>query len=567
MRTAGALLALLGLLAPAATAEERDPPLCGTFPGRSRLELAKHDFAAERLARERTGRFLGAPRLEVDGDLVLLSDDGSIVAEENRFDLGSRSLVFSPAGERFLVRSESGAVEPGLGTRVTIGDDVTRSFDLPFEFPFLGGRYRRLYLNSDGNVTFVRGDSASSPRSLERFLSGPPRIAALFTDLDPSAKGQVRAANLPDRFVATWDGVPEWEKETPNTFQVELHPNGTIVLRFGGDVAVQSAIVGVSPGGEPPSVNLVDLSRGTEELAGATAERFLRGRSIDNVALAKSFYRSLEDRYDSLVVWTNFESDLDDAFAFATLVQNAVQGIGEDIYDDSRLWGSDGALEGFVFMGNLRRYPRSPGDRVLGAASRPTTLGLLGHEVGHRFLARAFVSKSGVPRDALLGRQDSHWSFFLDTDASFLEGNDIEPESANRFRTVETVTRYSMLDLYLMGLAPASEVSPFFLITGAAANLFGEPLDHESTPRVGVTITGTQTNLTIDDIVRGMGPREPGFDVAPSTFRHAWVLLTRGGEPPTSADIAQLQEAREAFLAFFRERTLGRGNLVTEIAR
>jgi hypothetical protein len=124
-----------------------------------------------------------------------------------------------------------------------------------------------------------------------------------------------------------------------------------------------------------------------------------------------------------------------------------------------------------------------------------------------------------------------------------------------------------MLDLYLMGLAPASEVPPFFVVTGASANLFGEPLDHESTPRVGVTITGTQTNLTIDDIVRGMGPREPGFDVAPSTFRHAWVLLTRGGEPPTSADIAQLQEAREAFLAFFRERTLGRGNLVTEIAR
>jgi hypothetical protein len=177
------------------------------------------------------------------------------------------------------------------------------------------------------------------------------------------------------------------------------------------------------------------------------------------------------------------------------------------------------------------------------------------------------VSRTGIPRDALLGRQDSHWSFFLDTDASFLEGNDIEPEASNRFRTVETVSRYSRLDLYLMGLAPASEVPPFFVVTGASASLFGEELDNESTPRVGVTITGTRSDLTIDDVVRAMGPREPPFDAAPSTFRHAWVLLTRGGEPATSTDIAQLQNARDAFLGFFNERTLGRGNLVTEIVR
>ena len=63
------------------------------------------------------------------------------------------------------------------GSRIEIGDDVSRTYDLLFDFPFLGQSYRRLFLNSDGNLTFGQGDNASTERSLERFLSGPPRIA------------------------------------------------------------------------------------------------------------------------------------------------------------------------------------------------------------------------------------------------------------------------------------------------------------------------------------------------------------------------------------------------------
>jgi hypothetical protein len=167
----------------------------------------------------------------------------------------------------------------------------------------------------------------------------------------------------------------------------------------------------------------------------------------------------------------------------------------------------------------------------------------------------------------LLGRQSSHWSFFLDTDASFLEGNDIQEESPGRFRTVETVSRYSRLDLYLMGLADASEVAPFFVVTGASASVFGEPLDNESTPREGVVITGTRTDLNIDEVIRALGERRPRVGEAQSTFRHAWILLSRPNEPPTSEDIGKLHDARNAFLGFFNEKTLGRGHIETRIAR
>jgi len=167
----------------------------------------------------------------------------------------------------------------------------------------------------------------------------------------------------------------------------------------------------------------------------------------------------------------------------------------------------------------------------------------------------------------LLGRQSSHWSFFLDTDASFLEGNEIIEESPGRFRTVETVSRYSRLDLYLMGLADASEVAPFFVVTGASAIAFGEPLDNESTPREGVTITGTRTDLVIDEVIRALGERRPRVGEAQSTFRHAWVLFSRAGEPPTSEQVALLQDARNAFLGFFDEITLGRAHIETRIGR
>jgi hypothetical protein len=129
------------------------------------------------------------------------------------------------------------------------------------------------------------------------------------------------------------------------------------------------------------------------------------------------------------------------------------------------------------------------------------------------------------------------------------------------------VSRYSRLDLYLMGLADASEVAPFFLVTEASASVFGEPIDDESTPREGVVINGTRTDLTIDEVIGALGERRPPVGEAQSTFRHAWLLLSRANEPPTSEEIAQLHDARNAFLGFFNEKTLGRGHIETRIGR
>ena len=59
---------------------------------------------------------------------------------------------------------------------------------------------------------------------------------------------------------------------------------------------------------------------------------------------------------------------------------------------------------------------------------------------------------------ALLGRDEAHWSFFFASDASVMEGNDIEDLGGGVFRTVGAVSRYSALDQYAMGLRAESSV-------------------------------------------------------------------------------------------------------------
>ena len=567
--TLATALLLFVLLAPVAPAEQREVQVCGTYPSRGIAAAAQHRYLVER--RDVSPFRLEAFQTTIDttGDLVVIADDGLIVAEANVFDLRGRSLSFEPSGESgYRVRSGSAQVEPALGDPQPIGDDATVTLELDFEFAYFGSRYSEVFLNSDGNLSFTRGDSASTERSLGRVLSGPPRIAVFFDDLDPSAGGEVLVHRSPDRLVVTWSRVPEWSKTLPNTFQVVLTADGRIETRYPDGINASSSVIGLSPGDNPETVDIVDLGGAGGESEGALLERFQSKRVVDNVALSKQFYQQFPDRYDALVVWTNFESDLDDAFAFHITAKNDTEGIGDILYDNSDLWGSDGRLESFIFMGNLNSYPASPTGPVTRAASQPTALGLVAHEVGHRWLAQPRVALTGVPSNVLLGRQQSHWSFFFDSDASFLEGNDIEQEADNRFRTVGKVACYSRLDLYLMGMAPASEVSPLFVVTDASGtDIFGDPLQPETMPRTGVGFTGTRTDVTLADVESAIGPRRPSFETSQKEFRQAWILLTRPASPPSSEEIAQLQAAMNAWRPFFSEMTHGRGSIITEIVR
>jgi hypothetical protein len=205
-------------------------------------------------------------------------------------------------------------------------------------------------------------------------------------------------------------------------------------------------------------------------------------------------------------------------------------------------------------MDRLSKYPDVPTAPT--RVGENTTLSLLGQETGHQWLAYLrFRAPNGQRSDALLGRGLSHWSFFFDSDASVMEGNDIEDLGGGSFRTVATVNRYSMLDLYAMGAVSEDEVPPFFYVE----NPIGSGKGAESAPQTGVTFTGTRRDVTIQDVIAAMGPRDPSSRDAPRVHRQAFIyVLSAGRTSDPAAEITKLDGIRQAWEAFFAQATGGR---------
>jgi hypothetical protein len=106
----------------------------------------------------------------------------------------------------------------------------------------------------------------------------------------------------------------------------------------------------------------------------------------------------------------------------------------------------------------LSRKFYDPQTKFLGEDS---TVSVLGQEVGHRWLAYLrFSDHNRQSSGALLGRDDSHWSFFFNSDASVMEGNRIQDLGGGMFRTTGAVERYSLLDQYAMGLVRGRTATP-----------------------------------------------------------------------------------------------------------
>jgi len=192
-----------------------------------------------------------------------------------------------------------------------------------------------------------------------------------------------------------------------------------------------------------------------------------------------------------------------------------------------------------------------------------TTLAVLGQEVGHRWLAFLEFRKDGAPSDLLLGRDQAHWSFFFDSDASVLEGNDIEDLGGGSFRTVGAVSRFSLLDQYAMGLVAQSAVPPFFYVE-SPTNM-SVTRTRESSPQVGVTFNGTRRDVLIEDIVAIHGPRVPSAADAPKAHRQAFIYVTSAGRNAEPAQVAKLDRIRLQWEEFFLRATDGRMRAVTSL--
>ncbi len=530
-------------LEPPATVERA---ACATTEGSARDFLALH-----RYTRAEGGRVVARPAEDRDeAHVAILHDRGDLVIHRNPFDLDGAGLRFTPNGAGGYDAARLALPVATGGTPLGIATGGFRGVDLPFVLPFFGTRTSRVFVNADGNLTLDQPDTGPGERGLGRFLAGPPRIAAFMASLDPGRAGTVTAEITTERAVFSWNGVPGGGQINRNTFQIALHPGGAIDMVYGSEMQTREAVVGLSPGAAT-TFTPADLSAGPVGApAGALVERFSETEKVDLVSVSHRFLAAHPDVFEQLVVYTTRPlNPLPGSLAFEVNTRNSVRGIGiaPDL-DESAAWGSAGVLASVAYLDSIDQYLDVDGFEILG------------HEVGHRWLARLlFRDGQGRSSTALLGRGLVHWSFFLDSRASVMEGNQIEDRGGGRFETVEITRGFSALDQYAMGLRAPEEVPPFFYVDEADNFRPNRAFKFSSTPEVGISFTGVRRDVRIEDVVAALGPRVPAAAAAPRLLRQAFVLVADEVGPATEARRAALTRIRARFTPYYRQATEERG--------
>lgn len=287
------------------------------------------------------------------------------------------------------------------------------------------------------------------------------------------------------------------------------------------------------------------------------------GNETNTINIVNAFFQTHGDEYDEIMIHVAstypFDVEPESGFAFFQSVAGFTAGINRTQGNNNESLGRT-RLAGFCNMNDLPEYPEDP---ILDFFNNNvgSHVEIAGHEFGHQFLS--FVQPHASTGGDILGRANAHWSFFLHHpgigNASPMEGNRWFP-AIGGFESVESFTGYSDLDEYLMGLRPAPNVSPFYVI-----DFDVDPFPDSRFPATGVVVDGQPINLTVQDIIDRHGPRGPTVATSMKRFRVAIVLVIPFGTTATAADINKLETFRLAFEDYFHDATEELGTMDTSL--
>jgi hypothetical protein len=279
---------------------------------------------------------------------------------------------------------------------------------------------------------------------------------------------------------------------------------------------------------------------------------------------------------DVLSVWTTFSMDGSPYETLYNPVANEVTGLGLQSY-----YGGDGTfastappLNAILLHNDVTQLDARA--KIQGASSTDGFAQYL-------FLLEFFHQWGptlAVPATDAGGSQDLvgflfHWSFWMSAGGSPAGGNAWKDNGDGTF-TVSgqspAAVRYTMLDLYMMGLASKGEVSPFGVLenvvppAGLTDPLWNGPYSAKSFPWFGstpFTATATMRGLTIEDVVAANGARAPDFSSSPKSWTVGVVLFVPASA--TAAEIATDEALMEPIAASypstFKAATGGRGTI------
>lgn len=225
-------------------------------------------------------QFLGTPATDLAGGTITFVPDGAggynvastfpplAQASFGQPGCAGPSVTFTPDGAGGYNVASGGSFDDTFasGVPLGLGDDDTSDQPLGFAFAMPGGGVPTdIRIDSNGRISdalFMEGSDFTL--SVQEFLDESASIAAA-ADFNPSAGGEVWFTPTAYGCAVTWDGVFEFGTTTPNTFQIQLRTDNSIVFAF-SSLEVQATsdfLVGVSAGNMAVDPGESDLSVGT----------------------------------------------------------------------------------------------------------------------------------------------------------------------------------------------------------------------------------------------------------------------------------------------------------------
>jgi hypothetical protein len=184
-------------------------------------------------------------------------------APAGTYNLSGQFAVMTPAladGVALSALNEIHVTPCAPGTQpLTLGDDTSVQVSLGVaphcgvsSINFYGTAYTTCHVNSNGSVSFVQG-STDFTATVAEFTGQMPRLAGLWTDLNPGAGGTVTASSTPAGLLTVaWNSVPEFGTSVLNSFSIQFNTatGACSILNYApGPSHGTDSLVGISPGG------------------------------------------------------------------------------------------------------------------------------------------------------------------------------------------------------------------------------------------------------------------------------------------------------------------------------
>ena len=240
------------------------------------------------------------------------------------------------------------------------------------------------------------------------------------------------------------------------------------------------------------------------------------------ISICKNVYKKVSDSFDFIFIVCN-SNQLTESFSGRhTTVKNEIQGIGQSLFDNSALYGSSGRLKGINELKNRGGiYSNGPflhelchywGAMNIGQEHGDAT----GHyyDYGHWGISDVHGQLGGFDYATLETNVDgnpnkykasSYWG-----QANYSKKVFLQSGTSNNV--------YAPLELYLMGLIPASDVPDIHIYKNVRAE--------SDTSSDGIFYAESSETITMEEIVQNKGVRVPDWQDSQKSFRGLVVVLT-----------------------------------------